>query len=260
MNKPLSAREIETLCGDVRYYVTVFPVLSSTNAFVKDLAASGAPAGTVVFAERQTAGRGRLGRAFFSPEGSGIYMTVLLRPRFAPQAASSVTTFAAVAIARAIERVCGVNASVKWVNDVWIGARKVCGILAEAVLSPSGDAIDSVVLGIGINVLESAFPPELAEIATSLERESGAPVDRNRLSGELLRELSPLLDADAPMHHMDEYRRRNLVLGKEIRVISGERSFTAMAMRIGDDGALTVRLPDGREERIAAGDVSLRLP
>lgn len=256
---PLSADRIAAFGTDARYRISVFPVLSSTNAFVKDLAASGAPTGTVVLAERQTAGRGRLGRSFYSPMGSGIYLTVLLRPRFAPRDASSVTTFAAVAVARAMERVCDVRAEIKWVNDVWINGRKVCGILAEATLASSGAAIDSIALGIGINVTESAFPEELLRIATSLERESGVRVDRNHLTALLLEELSPLLDGNAPSAHMDEYRRRSFVLGREITVVSGDRSFPATASRIEEDGNLIVLCADGREERIVAGEVSLRL-
>ncbi|MBO5270351.1 MAG: biotin--[acetyl-CoA-carboxylase] ligase [Clostridia bacterium] len=259
MTVPLSASEIATLCADKRYHVAVYPVLPSTNATVRALACDGAPTGTVIFAEQQTAGRGRMGRAFFSPPGSGIYMTVLLRPQLSPADASMITTFAAVATARAIERATGIAVSIKWVNDLWIGERKVCGILAESALDETGRRFSYVALGIGINVKETAFPPELCEIATSLEHECGASVDRVRLAGYLLEALSPLLDGEIPASHMDEYRRRSLILGREITVISGENRFPAVARRIEDDGNLIVQTADGREVRVVAGEVSLKV-
>lgn len=241
------------------YRIEVYSTLESTNLTARVLAEAGAPNGTVVFADAQTAGRGRLGRSFYSPAGSSIYMTLLLRPHFSPEEAASVTTFAAVAVAHAIERVTGLHASVKWVNDVWIGKRKVCGILAESALSDAGKQISFVALGIGINVNQPEFPPELSEIATSLLLECGDAIDRFKLAAALLSELQPLLSGDAPKEHMDEYRERNLVLGREITVVTGGRAYTAVGKRIEDNGNLTVAFPDGKEEIICAGEVSIRL-
>lgn len=242
------------------YRIEVHPVLASTNATVKSLAAEGAPNGTVIFADRQTAGRGRLGRSFFSPGGSSIYMTLLLRPLFSSERAVSVTTFAAVAVARAIERVTELTASVKWVNDVWIGDRKVCGILAESALDPSGKELCYIALGIGINVNQTEFPEELCGIATSLSLECGRKIDRSRLAAALLCELYPLLSGDMPSGHLEEYRKRNLVLGRRITVITGDRCFTAVAKTIEDNGNLTVVCDDGSLECVCAGEVSLRIP
>ena len=256
----LSERAIRA-AGDFskEYRVKVYPILESTNLTVRALAEEDAPNGTVVFADAQTAGRGRLGRSFYSPAGSSIYMTLLLRPHFLPEEAASVTTFAAVAVARAIERVTGLHASVKWVNDVWIGKRKVCGILAESALSDAGKQISFVALGIGINVNQLEFPSELSDIATSLRLECGKAVDRFKLAAALLSELQPLLSGDAPKEHMDEYRARNLVLGREITVMTGDRTYTAVGKRIEDNGNLTVLRPDGKEETVFAGEVSIRL-
>ena len=259
MSELLSAEEIERQIGDDRCRIFVYPTLNSTNETARALAEEGAEAGTVILAEGQTAGRGRMGRQFFSPVGSGIYMTLLLRPTIAPERALSITTFAAVATARAIERVAGISVSVKWVNDLWIGKKKVCGILAEAALDPSGTRFRYVALGIGINVKKSAFPDELQTIATSIEGECDRTIDRNRLVACILEELAPLFGDDLPENYMDEYRARNLILGKRITVISGTRSFTATATRIEDDGNLIVTHENGREECIAAGEVSLRL-
>ena len=240
------------------YRIEVHPVLASTNLTARALAESGAPSGTVVFADEQTAGRGRLGRTFYSPRGESIYLSLLLRPRFPVDRASSVTTYAAVAVARAIGRVTSLRPALKWVNDVWIGDGKVCGILAESALTTAGDRFRYVVLGIGINVNQAAFPEDLRGIATSLRLEAGEEVDRSRLAAALLSELEPLLSGDAPTGHMDEYRRRNLVLGRTLTVLAGDRSETATGKAIEDDGTLVVTRADGSEARISAGEVSIR--
>lgn len=242
-----------------RFLVEVHPVLHSTNDTVKALARDGAPAGTVVFAEQQTGGRGRMGRSFFSPPGSGIYMTLLLRPQNAFRSATAVTTFAAVAVARAIERVTDYSPAIKWVNDIFLGGKKVSGILAEGAISPDGSGFDYIALGIGINVQKTAFPAELSNIATSLEAECGGAIDRDLLAAALLDALVPLLLGEIPHTAMEEYRRRSFVLGRALTVVVGDRSFPATAVRIEDDGNLIVAAEDGREERLFAGEVSLRI-
>lgn len=186
-------------------------------------------------------------------------MTLLLRPKHAFLNATAVTTFAAVAVARAIEHVAACTPAIKWVNDIFLGEKKVCGILAEGAIAPDGSGFDFVALGIGINVKETAFPAELSHIATSLEVECGGTVDRDRLAAALLDELVPLLLGEIPQTAMDEYRRRSLVLGRALTVVVGDRSFPATAVRIEDDGNLIVKTEDGREARLFAGEVSLRL-
>ena len=242
----LSAEQIlrQCDCGD-SYAVSVHPILASTNTTVRQLAAEGAVAGTVVFAEQQTGGRGRLGRSFFSPPGSGIYMTLLLRPVNAFAHATTVTTFAAVAVLRAIERVTALKPAIKWVNDIWIGRKKVCGILAEGAIAPDGSGFSYIALGIGINVQKTAFPEELSQIATSLETECGHEIDRNQLAASLLSELHPLLSGNLPSDTMDVYRWRNLVPGKQVTVLIGDRSYSAIADTIEEDGSLTVILENG---------------
>lgn len=255
-----SAESIREVCPlSDAYRIEVYPVLESTNRTMRERARLDAPNGTVIFADSQTAGRGRLGRSFFSPKGSGIYMTLLLRPRFSPELSWSVTTFAAVATARAIEAASGLRASVKWVNDVFVGEKKVSGILAESALDPSGKGLSYIALGIGINVNETAFPRELREIATSLALECGKALDRSRVAAYLLRELEPLLSGDAPSGYLDEYRQRNLVTGRRVTVISSDRSYTAVGKCIDDTGNLVVVCEDGSEQSICAGEVSLRL-
>jgi len=242
----LSAEKIAAYAGYPAALISVFDSLPSTNTYLSALAREGAPAGRVILAETQTAGRGRLGRTFFSPAGSGIYLSILLRPKKLD--AGKLTTLAAVVVADAISHVCGVQVGIKWVNDLIFDSKKLCGILAE------GAGTDFAVLGIGINVKKSAFPPELADIATSLEEATGVAPNRNRLVAEILRGLATA-DLEG-VSHMDEYRRRSLTLGKWVTVLgSGEAVFVRA---IEDDGALLVEDENGNLRRISSGEVSIR--
>ncbi len=245
-NERLSGEKIAAYAGYPRALISVFDSLPSTNTHLSALAREGAPAGRVILAETQTAGRGRLGRSFFSPAGSGIYLSILLRPKTLD--AGKLTTLAAVVVADAISRVCGIEVGIKWVNDLIFDGKKLCGILAE------GAGADFAVLGIGINVTKSAFPPELADIATSLEEVTGEAPDRNRLIAEILKRLTKA-DLEG-FSHMDEYRRRSLTLGKWVNILgSGE---TVFVRAIEDDGALLVEDPTGQPRRISSGEVSVR--
>ena len=160
---------------------TYLSEIDSTNRYLKELAATGAPEGTVVIANKQSAGRGRLGRSFFSPEEKGIYMSILLRPEIELERAVLITSMAAVAVARAVERVSTIPAQIKWVNDIFINRKKVCGILTEAGINTEKGSLDYAVLGIGVNVGSMEFPAELKEIATSVSNECGKEVSKNDL-------------------------------------------------------------------------------
>ena len=227
--------------------VTVAEGMPSTNTTLKEMAAAGAPVGTTLIAARQTGGRGRLGRQFHSPAG-GLYLSTLVSP------ADAVTCRAAVAAARAIESLCGAKIDLKWVNDLYLNGRKVAGILAEGVFSPDG-TLAAVVLGIGINVGETDFPADLQSIATSLGNEDFR-LAREDVAAAFLNALhTALADPTA----MDEYRRRNLVPGREVIVLRGGETYTATAEAISDEGYLTVRTADGRVHTLSSGEVSVRL-
>ena len=229
------------------YTVTVVEETASTNTALKEMAAAGAPVGTTLIADRQTAGRGRLGRQFHSPEG-GLYLSVLIPP------ADAITCRAAVAAARAIESLCDAKIDVKWVNDLYLNGRKVAGILAEGVLASDG-ALTAVVLGIGINVGEMTFPDDLTSIATSLGNE-GFHLTREDLAAVFLNGLTAALADPAAM---DEYRRRNLALGRPITVLRGSETYPATAEDITDDGHLVVRTADGVTQTLSSGEIRIKL-
>lgn len=240
-----SAARIAAFSGRPRESILVFPELDSTNTALKRMAQEGAAEGLVLIADAQTCGRGRLGRSFFSPHGSGLYFSILLRPPVLDP--GRLTTLAAVVTAETISDLCGVHVGIKWVNDLYYGGKKLCGILAE------GAGRDFAVVGIGINLGGSAFPPELAEIATSLEDITGKKPDRDALAAALIRGFDC-----APREgfsHMDEYRRRSILLGREVLLPSGE---AVLVSEIEDDGGLIVE-KDGRRLRIKTGEVSVRL-
>lgn len=227
--------------------------IPSTNTRLKELAAQGAAEGCTLIADTQTEGRGRRGRWFLSPQG-GLYLSTLLRPS-APLDPGVITCYAAVAAARAIESLCDAPIDIKWVNDLYLKDRKVAGILAEGVLSPDGE-LTAVVLGIGINVT-GRTPPQLEGIATTLE-EQGAVLTREALAAAFLNQWERVYPADQEGDVMEEYRRRNLVLGRAVTVVQGEDTYPATAIAITEQGHLRVTTAAGERE-LTSGEVSLRL-
>ena len=232
----------------------VAAVLPSTNTTARELAAKGAPEGTVVVAAAQTAGRGTRSRAFFSPQG-GVYMSIILRPREAD--GCLITSCAAVAVARAIERLCPLTVRIKWVNDLVVDGKKLCGILTEAGFNPD-NTIDHVVLGIGVNVAAVEFPPELADIATSLGNE-GCAVDRGALIAAVLEEWESAYATIGSGDFLTESRARSCVLGQRITVTRGNERFSATATDINDRGHLLVETDDGETVTLLSGEVSIRI-
>ena len=236
----------------------IHELLDSTNNRAKALAADSAPHGTAVIADSQTGGRGRRGRSFFSPEHSGIYLTVILRPKCTPEQASLLTSMAAVATARAIEKTAEADVKIKWVNDLYLNDRKICGILSEAGMNMETGQLDHVAVGIGVNTARMEFPPELQEIATSVGNETGTAPDRNRLAAEILNELEKLYDEQDSAAFLRESRRRSNVIGRDITVIEGDKRYPARAVDIDSRGRLIIETPEGRT-RLNYGEVSLKL-
>ena len=237
----------------------VFPELDSTNRYLKELAENNAPEWTVVVADSQSKGRGRLGRSFFSPEGTGIYMSVLLKPEIALEKSVRITSMAAVAVAEAIEKVSGVRAQIKWVNDIYLNKKKACGILVEAGIDAMACKLNYAVLGIGINVGAMEFPEELQDIATSVSNESGLTVSREELIAEVLKSLQKWYPSIHDGSFLMESKRRSVLLEKEIRVHNHDGSFyEATAVDLDDMGHLVIER-EGQTELLNSGEVSVRL-
>lgn len=243
--------------------IRVFQETASTNDIADRLARDGAPEGAAIFAESQTHGRGRLGRRWFSPPNSGLWVSILLRPKLHPSAVTRLTLAAATATARAIEKETGISPDIKWPNDLLIRGKKTAGILTE--LSAEMDGIKYVILGIGIdvNLPTSHLPPELRPIATSLSAEACRPVNRPALAASLLRELDQdyhRLDDTAFEGIVSEWQDRCTTLGQRIRITNGPRILEGVAESIDSEGALLLRTHHGRLERILGGDVSVLKP
>lgn len=236
--------------------ITIHKSIGSTNEDAKALAVAGAVHGTLVLAEEQTAGRGRLGRSFYSPKGSGVYMSMVLRPNLVIADAVLITTAAAVAVSRAIEEVTGLYPQIKWVNDVFIGEKKICGILTEAVSGFESGMVECVVVGIGINVTDPGFPDAIKHTAGSLF--AGSPgFSRNRLAASVANHLLRLSGTLADRSFLDEYRSRSLILGKPIRYLENNAWHDAVAVDIDNSGGLVVETDAGRRT-LSSGEVSVR--
>ena len=230
----------------------------STNTEAKNLAAQGAVHGTAVVADQQTAGRGRMGRSFVSPSGTGIYMTVLIRPEFGIELAPMMTSAAACAVAAAVEKLSGSPTGIKWVNDVYMNGRKICGILTEASFGLEAQSLDYAVIGIGINVrsVKTALDEELQSVATSVEDECGKRLDRSRLCAEVMNQLEKYLDSLESRGFLEDYRRRELLTGNRITANIGSKPVEGMALGIDDNANLIVRLDSGEEVHLSSGEAN----
>ena len=238
--------------------IIILEETDSTNRVAKELAWQGESEGTLVLANVQSAGRGRLGRSFYSPAGSGIYASLILRPNLVVTQALRITSCAAVAVARAIETVTGVSAQIKWVNDIYVNGKKVCGILTEAGFDGQGEQMQHAILGIGVNVGKMQFPDELSTIATSLENETGQSVSRNRLLAEICNEFSVFYENIEKGTFLEESKKRSFVLGKQIMVHTSEGVYEAKAVDLNEEGHLIVER-DGQRECLYTGEISIRI-
>lgn len=240
--------------------VQVLQTVDSTNSLAKHLAAEGAPEGTVILAEHQSGGRGRMGRSFSSPEGSGIYMSVILRPGVSPAQLLHLTAAVAVAACDAVERATGLRPQIKWVNDLIAGGRKLAGILTELSVELETGLTQYAVVGVGINCCQAAFPPELQQIATSLYQQTGCYPDRSCLAAELICSLQQLSATVLTQQDnwMARYSADCLTVGQPVQVLRAGEVRQAVALGVDREAALQVRYPDGSCERVACGEVSVR--
>lgn len=241
--------------------ISVVNAVPSTNVCVREKANMGASEGYLVLANEQTAGRGRLGRNFFSPKDTGIYMSLLLRPKnFSAKQAVRITTMAAVAMCEAIEAVSDDKAEIKWVNDIFVRGKKVCGILTEGSFNLESGLLDYAILGLGINVYQpnNGFPKELSSIAGAVFEENQNDV-KNRLASEFLNRFYGYYTAVNQTDYVEQYRKRSFVIGKEVNLTSADESKTAVVIGIDDECRLLVRYPDGTKDCYSSGEISIRI-
>lgn len=238
----------------------VFDTIDSTNSYAKKLAQEDAKPFTVIIAEEQTKGKGRLGRSFYSPHSSGIYMSIILRPKMSAKEALLITTSTAVAVSKAIESVCYLDTQIKWVNDIYSDGKKLCGILTEASIDFETGGLEYAIVGIGINVTTSDndFPEEISNIATSIYPRSKTRAVRSRIIAEVLNNLSLYGERLGDKDILDEYKKRSFLLGKEIYVIEGDKKTPATAIDLSDTAELIVEFADGTKKALNSGEVSVR--
>ena len=237
-----------------------FDELDSTNIKIKELAIGGAEHGTVIVADKQTAGRGRRGRTWESPAGTNLYFSILLRPTFATEKAPMLTLVMAYSAAKAIREHLHMDAMIKWPNDLVLSKKKICGILTE--MSLNGTEIDHIVVGTGINVNLTEFPEELRNTATSLFLEMGEKVDRKELLSKVLEEFwkqYSLFEKYQDLSYLQqEYNEMLVNCGKEVCVLEPGNEYMAIARGINETGELLVMKEDGSEAVVYAGEVSVR--
>ncbi len=266
----LSGRpDVLTISGIAQYLpdsgtawdIDVYKSITSTNTVLKEMAEKGAPEGKILIAQEQTAGRGRMNRAFYSPAGTGVYLSVLMRPKFTAEESLYITTAAAVAVAEAIETVSGRAAKIKWVNDVYLNGKKACGILTEASFDMESKRLDYAVLGIGVNIREpeGGFPDELKPIVTSVfSGDDYAPGRRDRLVAEIIRRFWDFYANLTQKTFLKAYKDRSMLKDQDVFVLNGSEKRPARALEIDDEFRLHVRYDDGSEDFLQSGEVSVK--
>ena len=235
-----------------------FDTLASTNDTAKEMGLQGAKENTVIIAKKQTNGRGRMGRQFFSPEHSGIYMSILLRPKFGAESAQLITVAAAVAVAEALDEICGADTKIKWVNDIYIDKRKVCGILTDSTFS--GDGYFSV-LGIGINLYspENDFPSDIKDIAGAVLKEKPSDDIKEKIIAAVIDKFNFYYKDLTAKAFLRVYREKSNLIGKEIKFSQDGKEIFATVKDINDNAHLIITLESGEVRELFAGEISVRL-
>ena len=251
-----SRLQTERMGRQIRY----FSRIDSTNQYAKRIAEEGAPDGTLIIADEQTAGKGRSGRTWVTPPAEAIAFTLLLRPKLSPDRISMVTLVMGLAVTNAVNSLYGVSAGIKWPNDVVIKGRKLCGILTE--MSAEVRQVNYIVIGVGINANLTSFPEEIREIATSLKLEMGRDINRAELIARVMTEFERLyaeFEAQGDLGAvMQEYNELCLNAGSKVRVLDPNGEYTGTSRGINSMGELLVETEDGKMQEVYAGEVSVR--
>ncbi len=241
--------------------IEYFKEISSTNTILKERAVKGEPENTIIVAEYQTAGRGRLGKTFFSPRGCGVYLSYLIKPDILAQDAVYVTVAAAVAMVRALNKVLGIKTQIKWVNDIYCCDKKLCGILTESSINTDG-TLNFAVLGIGLNIKNPpcGYPEEFAYKTTNIENITGEITNTQKC--ELFASFINIFDSiflDKERKFIKEYKEASCLINREIEILSGKHSGTARVIDIDNNANLVVKKADGTTVSLSSGDVSIKL-
>ncbi len=256
----MSAEGIRTFLKDEykNLSVTVYKTVGSTNTEAKIQAMQNAQHGTVIISEGQTEGRGRMGRSFYSPAESGIYMSIILKPQLNIYDSVLITTASAVAVCTAIDKFTNLEPKIKWVNDIYLNNKKICGILTEAVTDMESGTINSVVVGMGINVKTEDFPSELKETAGSIFNTGDDSYIRNRLSAEIINNVLSICGSLQDRSFLKIYKERSMILNEKIKYLKNNQWFEGYAQDIDEYGGLIVFHEDGHKEVLHSGEITVR--
>ena len=238
--------------------VYVYETIDSTNDEAKRQWKENKKAPCLFVSEEQTGGRGRRGRSFYSPKGTGIYMSLLIKPSTGLEDAVHITTATSVAVAKCLQKHMGLTVGIKWVNDLYYGNKKVCGILTEAIMEPDNNEHPAVVVGIGVNLSTEVFPDELQETAGSLVSDM-ANTDVNALVAAIAEAVLSFAENIGDCSYVEDYRKMSIVLGKEIRYNEGDVQVKAKALDVDSEGGLMVELEDGLVKVLKTGEITVRL-
>ncbi len=239
--------------------ITIFQELDSTNNYAKQLGSKGEKENTLIIAESQTDGRGRMGRSFYSPNGTGIYFSLLLHPEFSAEKSLFLTVMAAVSVAETVMKYNSNDVKIKWVNDIYIDGKKVCGILTEGSINAQR-MLDYAVVGIGINVIapENSFPDDIKDIATAIFPGNTENNIKEKIVADVVNIFFDMyngIDSD----YIKRYKEYSYLTGKEINIVSGDTVRPAKVLGINDECHLIVENENGEIEEISSGDVSVRV-
>ena len=244
---------------DQKLNITIFNELDSTNNYLKKLGSQGEKNTQLVIALSQTSGRGRMGRSFYSPNGTGIYFSLLLHPKFSVEKSLFLTVMAAVSVAETVMKYNKNDVKIKWVNDVYIDGKKVCGILTEGAIN-SNKMLQYAVVGIGINVIapENGFPDDIKDIATAIFPGNTEDNIKEKIVADVVNRFFTMFNIE-DKDYIRRYKEYSYLTGKEINIISGDNTRPATVIDITDDCHLLVKNENGEIEEISSGDVSVRL-
>ena len=243
-----------------RKEIRCYKELDSTNLQAARLAEQGAEHGTLVLAEFHTQGKGRRGRNWFSPLGTSVYMSLLLKPELDPSKVSMLTLVQALAVSRGIEDTCGIAPQIKWPNDILVNEKKICGILTELRMEKNG--INSVIIGTGINLNQTEFPSAIGDIASSLKKETGRTISREEVIGNIMIRFEYYYGCFLKTENLsllrEEYNARLINGGRKVKVLDPKGEFRGEALGINELGELLIKREDGKIIPIYAGEVSVR--